>query len=352
MSMKTVLITGSSGLVGSACAEAFHAAGWIVHGVDNNQRARFFGPGGDTTRTLAYLQSSLDLFHHHDFDIQSVAAWERFFGDVTPDAIVHCAGQPSHDLAAKLPREDFAINAVATHGLLELARAHCRDAPFVFLSTNKVYGDNPNRLPMRETFRRWNLDAPVNESLSIDGCAHSLFGVSKCAADLMVQEYGRAFGMPTCCLRAGCITGEHHAGVELHGFLNYLIRCVQTGKIYTVFGHAGKQVRDNIHASDVAAFALAFVERPRFAEVYNIGGGVHNSCSIIEAMDLAKDATGRQPSWSYVDQARRGDHICYYSDLSKIRAHYPSWDVRVSLHAIVERIAHDTITLHPRVPAA
>jgi CDP-paratose 2-epimerase len=262
---------------------------------------------------------------------------------VRPDVIVHTAAQPSHDRAAEIPFDDFDTNAVGTLNLLEAARRSCPDVPFIHMSTNKVYGDMPNQIRLKELPERWDYDDPefsegIPESFSIDQSKHSLFGASKVAADVLVQEYGRYFGMPTCCLRGGCLTGPQHSGVELHGFLSYLAKCNLEGRIYQIYGYKGKQVRDNIHSADVARFMFEFYSRPRCAEVYNLGGGKANSCSILEAFALVAELTGNQPVTTYVEQPRSGDHICYYSDLRKMRAHYPSWDVRISLRQTIEEI--------------
>jgi CDP-paratose 2-epimerase len=263
--------------------------------------------------------------------------------ELKPDALVHCAAQPSHDLAAKIPFDDFDTNAVGTLNLLEAARRNIPESPFVFLSTNKVYGDAPNELPLAELPTRWDYARPehhagIAESFRIDQSKHSLFGASKVAADVMVQEYGRYFGMKTCCLRGGCLTGPNHSGVELHGFLSHLIKCNLSGQPYTVFGYKGKQVRDNIHALDVARFVYAFIQKPRSGEVYNLGGGRANSCSILEAFELAAAVSGKKMVWDYVDKNREGDHICYISDLSKIQTHYPEWSLTKTLANIFEEI--------------
>jgi len=267
---------------------------------------------------------------------------------VRPVLVVHTAAQPSHDRAAAIPFDDFDTNASGTLNLLEAARRYAPEAPFVHMSTNKVYGDRPNTIPLTELDTRWEFAAPafaagIPESFPIDQSTHSLFGASKVAADVLVQEYGRYFGMPTCCLRAGCLTGPSHAGVELHGFLSYLVRCNLERREYRIFGYKGKQVRDNIHSNDVAAFVYEFYQRPRVGEVYNIGGGKGNACSIVEAFALVESVTGEPMISRYVDEPRVGDHICYYSDLSKIRSHYPAWDVRVSLRDTIADIARHRV---------
>lgn len=341
--MKRMLVTGSSGLIGSDIATVFAGAGWAVHGVDNNMRAAFFGAQGDTRWNEKRLVETLSAFRHHEIDIRNRAGIEDLVKAVTPDAIVHCAAQPSHDLAASRPYEDFDINAVGTLNLLEAARRHAPEAPFVHMSTNKVYGDAPNEISLRETRSRWDYAEPafangIPETFRIDQSKHSLFGASKVAADIMVQEYGRYFGMPTCTLRGGCLTGPNHSGVELHGFLSYLMRCNLEGRTYRIFGFKGKQVRDNIHSTDVASFIAEFVARPRIAEVYNIGGGRENSVSVLEAFEIATEITGKPMRCEYVDQSRPGDHICYYSDLSKIRSHYPGWQITKSVRETMAEI--------------
>lgn len=338
-----VLVTGSSGLIGSEVCHAFAAAGYTVHGIDNNQRAVFFGPQGDTRWNQQRLLAELPGFSHHELDIRDRAGVLSLVAAVKPDVIVHTAAQPSHDRAAAIPFDDFDTNATGTLNLLEAARQACPEAPFIHMSTNKVYGDGPNNLPLTETATRWDYADPafaagIAETFSIDHCKHSLFGASKVAADIMVQEYGRYFGMPTCCLRGGCLTGPNHTGVELHGFLSYLVKCNLEGREYRVFGYKGKQVRDNIHSGDVAAFMLAFARAPRCGEVYNLGGGKANSCSILEAFALVEEFSGRPQQWTYVEENRIGDHIVYYSDLTKMRAHFPGWDITVSLSETVRQI--------------
>lgn len=343
VSMKSLLVTGSSGLIGSEVSTYFSANGWRVHGVDNNGRSVFFGASGDTRWNQQRLVEQLKDFSHHELDIRDRAGVLKFIETLKPDAIVHTAAQPSHDLAAKMPFEDFDTNAVGTHNLLEAARRFAPDAPFVHMSTNKVYGDAPNEIPLVEQATRWEYARPedfngIAESMRIDQSKHSLFGASKVAGDIMVQEYGRYFGMKTCCLRGGCLTGPNHTGVELHGFLSYLIKCNLEGKKYTVFGYKGKQVRDNIHSHDVATFIHSFIEAPRSGEVYNLGGGRSNSISILEAFDLAERVSGKKMVYDYVDQNREGDHICYISDLAKIKAQYPQWDITKNLQSTFEEI--------------
>jgi len=341
--MKKLLVTGSGGLIGSEAVSFFAAESAEVHGVDNNLRADFFGSPGDTSWNTKRLQQEYRNFHLHDLDIRDRAAVLDLIKQIRPDALVHTAAQPSHDLAAFRPFDDFDVNAGGTLNLLEAARQWCPEAPFVHMSTNKVYGDGPNRLNLVETETRWDYADPefaagIKESFPIDQCLHSLFGASKMAADVMVQEYGRYFQMPTCCLRGGCSTGPNHSGVELHGFLSYLIKCNLEGKTYQIFGYKGKQVRDNIHSLDVVRFISEFIRQPRIGEVYNLGGGRENSISILEAFDLIARISGQEMAYEYVDKNRIGDHICYISDLSKIRVHYPSWNITKGLETIFREI--------------
>lgn len=341
--MKKLLVTGSSGLIGSEVCRYFGAEGWEVHGVDNNQRAVFFGPQGDTRWNQERLVKELKNFHHHELDIRDRQGVLHLVAEVRPDAVVHTAAQPSHDRAAAIPFDDFDTNAVGTMNFLEAVRRSVPEAPFAHMSTNKVYGDAPNALPLVELETRWDYADPayahgIAETLTIDQSKHSLFGASKVAADIMVQEYGRYFGLPTCALRGGCLTGPQHSGVELHGFLSYLVKCNLEGREYKVFGYKGKQVRDNIHALDVARFIHAFIAAPRCGEVYNIGGGKANSCSILEAFKLAEKFSDKAMVYHYVEQNRIGDHICYYSDLRKMREHYPTWDISISLEETMRQI--------------
>jgi CDP-paratose 2-epimerase len=344
MPLKAVLVTGSSGLIGSeVCVYFGRELGWQVHGLDNNQRAVFFGPQGDTRWNQQRLQRELPAFVHHELDIRDRAGVQALVAGLRPSVIVHAAAQPSHDRAAAIPFDDFDTNAGGTLNLLEAARRSCPESPFVHMSTNKVYGDAPNNIALTELDTRWDYADPayahgIPESFTIDQSKHSLFGASKVAADVLVQEYGRYFNMPTCCLRGGCLTGPNHSGVELHGFLSYLIRCNLEGREYSVFGYKGKQVRDNIHSLDVARFIAAFAEAPRAAEVYNLGGGKANSCSILEAFTMTEAVTGRAQVYRYVDENRIGDHICYYSDLRKMRADYPSWDITITLSETIRQI--------------
>ena len=343
-----ILISGSSGLIGSEVCTYFSVGGNIVHGIDNNQRAVFFGPAGDTSWRQKELCDNLRNFVHHELDIRDRTKILELIKLIKPDAIVHTAAQPSHDKAASIPFDDFDVNALGTLNLLEACRQFCPDAPFVHMSTNKVYGDGPNKVLLNELDTRWDYSDPtyrngIPETFSIDQCKHSLFGASKVAADVMVQEYGRYFGMPTCCLRGGCLTGPSHSGVELHGFLSYLVKCNLSGKTYKIFGYKGKQVRDNIHSEDVAQFIDLFIQSPRSGEVYNLGGGKDNSCSILEAFEICESHSGISQKYVYLEDNRIGDHICYYSDLTKIKSHYPSFSLRHSLSDTIKQIvkAHE-----------
>ncbi|MEZ4864525.1 MAG: NAD-dependent epimerase/dehydratase family protein [Caldilineaceae bacterium] len=342
-SPKELLITGSNGLIGSEVVTWFGAQGWTVYGVDNNMRADFFGPSGDTRWRQQELQTKVANFRHHELDIRNREAVLDFISEIQPDAIIHTAAQPSHDLAARRPFDDFDVNAVGTLNLLEAARRYCPESPFIHMSTNKVYGDAPNELALMETPTRWDFadDAYYNgiaETFRIDQSKHSIFGASKVAADVMVQEYGRYFGMPTCCLRGGCLTGPNHSGVELHGFLSYLVKCNVNHTTYRIYGYKGKQVRDNIHSFDVVQFMQAFINNPRCGEVYNLGGGRANSVSILEAFSIIESISHQTMRFEYVDENRQGDHVCYISDLSKLRQHYPNWQITVGLQQIFEEI--------------
>ncbi len=341
--MKKLLVTGSSGLIGSEVCIHFGHKGWEVHGIDNNQRAVFFGPKGDTRWNQQRLEKALSNFEHHELDIRDREGVLNIIKEIKPDAIVHTAAQPSHDRAADIPFQDFDTNAVGTLNLLEATRRYSTQIPFVHLSTNKVYGDAPNEIDLVELDTRYEYadktySNGIPETFRIDQTKHSLFGSSKVAADISVQEYGRYFDMPTACLRGGCLTGPNHSGVELHGFLSYLIKCNLEEREYTIFGYKGKQVRDNIHSQDVAKFIEAFIDAPRVAEVYNLGGGKENTCSILEAFQIISDISGIPMKYKYDDKNRIGDHICYYSDLRKMRAHYPNWDLTKSLEDIFTEI--------------
>ena len=341
--MKNMLVTGSNGLIGSEMVRHFHGLGWQVHGVDNNMRADFFGPAGDTRWNQQRLVTSFPRFTHHELDMRDREAVRALVGEIKPDAVIHTAAQPSHDLAASRVFDDFSVNANGTLNLLEALRHICPESPLTHMSTNKVYGDAPNRIRLKELPTRWDYDDPhyadgIAEDFTIDQSKHSLFGASKLAGDVLVQEYGRYFNMPTCCLRGGCLTGPSHSGVELHGFLSYLVKVNVTGGAYRVFGYKGKQVRDNIHSHDVARFAEEFIAAPRCGEVYNIGGGRGNSCSIHEAFARVEKLTGKPMKWEYIEKAREGDHICYISNLAKMRAHYPRWNITKDLDTIFHEI--------------
>ena len=343
-----LLVTGSSGLIGSEVVAYFSRLGWEVHGVDNNMRADFFGAGGDTRWNQKRLLATHANFHHHELDIRDRPAVDALLQTLRPTLLVHAAAQPSHDLAASRPFDDFDVNAVGTLNLLEAARRHVPEVVFAHMSTNKVYGDRPNTIRLKELATRWDYDDAgyvngITEEFPIDQSKHSIFGASKVAGDVMVQEYGRYFGMKTCCLRGGCLTGPNHSGVELHGFLSYLVKCNVQGRLYKVYGYKGKQVRDNIHSLDVARFIHAFYENPRSGEVYNIGGGRANSVSILEAFEHAAALSGRKMNHEYVDQNRSGDHICYISDLAKMKAHYPGWDITKSLADVFREIYEATV---------
>ena len=342
-SMATLLVTGSSGLIGSEVVSHFAAKGWRVFGIDNNQRADFFGPQGDTRWNQKRLSETYPAFEHFELDIRDRVGVANRLAELKPKLIVHTAAQPSHDLAASRPFDDFDVNAVGTLNLLEATRRHAGDAVFVHMSTNKVYGDLPNTIRLKELATRWDYDDPdyengIPENFSIDQSKHSLFGASKVAADVMVQEYGRYFGLKSCSLRGGCLTGPNHSGVELHGFLSYLVKCNLEGQTYTVYGYKGKQVRDNIHAHDVAQFIEAFWEIPRTGEVYNLGGGRENSISILEAFERVAAISGKAMRYHYLDKNRDGDHICYISDLRKMKAHFPGWSITKSLDDTLEEI--------------
>jgi len=341
--MKKLLVTGSSGLIGSEVVSYFDALGWQVHGIDNNMRADFFGPQGDTRWNQLRLEATCRRFSHHELDIRDRQAVAKCMEELRPNAIVHTAAQPSHDLAAHRPFDDFDVNAVGTINLLQAVSQFTPESVFVFMSTNKVYGDAPNELPLQEFETRWEYTRPedyngIREDMRIDRSMHSIFGASKVAADIMVQEYGRYFGLKTCCLRGGCLTGPNHSGVELHGFLSYLVKSNISGKLYCIYGYKGKQVRDNIHSYDVARFIEAYVNNPRPGEVYNLGGGRSNSCSILEAFKMVEVITGKKMLYEYVEQNREGDHVCYISDLSKIKKHFPGWDITIGLDAVLEEM--------------
>lgn len=339
------LITGSAGLIGSQAVDFFSLKGFKVVGIDNDMRAYFFGKDGSTSWNRKRLEENLS-YSHKDIDIRNLEQLKPIFEELKADikVIIHTAAQPSHDWAAKEPFTDFSINATATLNLLELTRQHCSDAVFIFTSTNKVYGDTPNQLPLIEKEMRWELPEDhaffkgIDESMSIDQSKHSLFGASKVAADILVQEYGRYFGMKTVSFRGGCLTGPNHSGAELHGFLAYLMKCCIEGRTYKIFGYQGKQVRDNIHADDLVSAFWCFYEAPRSGEVYNIGGGRQNSCSIKEAIVMCEDISGKKMNTEYVEENRSGDHIWYISSLEKFKNHYPKWDQKFSLEETLRQI--------------
>jgi CDP-paratose 2-epimerase len=343
MKKKILLVTGSSGLVGSESVSLLHKDYDLVYGIDNNQRKKFFGKSGDISYRQKEIITNIKNYRHLNFDIRNKKMMFQLLKKLKPIHIIHCAGQPSHDLAAKIPFDDFETNAVGTLNLLEAVRNFVPKSIFVFLSTNKVYGDGPNYLKIKELESRYmfvekKYKSGIAEDFKLDQCTHSIFGVSKLSADVMVQEYGRYFNIYTCCLRAGCITGSNHSGVELHGFLNYLVKANLENKNYNIYGYKGKQVRDNIHSADLVNFIRFFLNKPRVAEVYNIGGGLENSVSIIEAIKLISNISGIKMIYKYVKQARIGDHICYYSNLSKIKSHYPKWKINIKIKDILEEI--------------
>lgn len=349
--MSVAVVTGSGGLVGSEAALRFSALGYTVIGIDNDLRRHFFGAEASNDWKIDLLREQCRDYRHHMTDIRDQAAMEKLFADIGSDldVVIHTAAQPSHDWAARDPHMDFTINANGTLVLLECTRRHAPDATFVFTSTNKVYGDRPNSLPLVEQEHRWEIDPGhwyregIDESMSIDESKHSLFGASKVAADVLVQEYGRYFGMKTACFRAGCITGPNHSGAQLHGFLAYLMKCAVSGSPYTIFGYKGKQVRDNIHAADLVAAFEAFHQAPRIAEVYNIGGGRFSNCSVLEAIALCEEVSGRKITWSYDALNRSGDHIWWISDNKKFATHYPDWQLRHGLQDIAEQILEQNL---------
>ncbi len=344
--MAVAIVTGSGGLVGAEAARTLAERGFEVVGIDNDMRRRFFGDGASTRWQIGLLEASR-RYTHADLDIRDEPAIQRLFARYgnAISLVVHCAAQPSHDWAAQDPATDFTVNANGTLALLEATRRHAPDAVFIFASTNKVYGDRPNHLPLVEQATRFEI-APEHpwaergfpEEMSIDDCLHSLFGASKVAADVLVQEYGRYFGMRTACFRGGCITGPGHSGAQLHGFLAYLVKCAVTDTPYTVFGHKGKQVRDNIHCSDLVEAFWCFFQRPTAGAVFNIGGSRHANCSMQEAIAIAESLTGRPMRHGYSDEARVGDHIWWISDVSRFRSAYPEWSYGYDIHRIMADI--------------
>jgi CDP-paratose 2-epimerase len=345
--MALAIVTGAAGLVGSQAVRQLADRGLAVVGIDNDLRRHFFGDEASTAWNRVQLERTVPHYRHYAVDIRDQDSIDKIFSDHARDIelVIHTAAQPSHDWAAREPMTDFSVNATGTLVLLEATRHHCPDATFIFTSTNKVYGDNPNKLPLVELDTRWEIDPAhpyhvegIAENMSIDQCKHSLFGASKVAADVMVQEYGRYHGMPTGVFRGGCLTGGAHSGTELHGFLSYLMRCCVDGREYTVHGYEGKQVRDNIHAADLVNMFWHFHQSPRPGEVYNAGGSRHSNCSMREAIALCEEICGRRLRWRYQDTNRIGDHIWYISDVSKFRAHYPAWTFQYDLTAILVEI--------------
>src|SRR2546423_80317 len=344
--MRTIIVTGSAGLIGSETVKRFAREGAHVVGIDNDMRAQFFGAEASTKSTRDDLVANVRGYEHHDVDIRDVSAVTEIFKSCRGNihAVVHTASQPSHDWAVRDAQTDFTVNANGTLNLLEAAREFCPEAPFVFMSTNKVYGDRPNDLPLRELETRWEIEAAhefepgIPETMSIDATKHSLFGASKVAADILVQEYGRYFGMPTACFRGGCLTGPAHAGAELHGFLSYLMKCCVIGRPFRVFGFKGKQGGDNIYSFGFVETFAAFIDQPRVAEVYNMGGGRFCNCSMLEAISLCEEISGRKLTWHYEETNRIGDHIWWISDVRKFQSHYPQWKFRFGLREILEQI--------------
>ncbi len=351
--MKTALVTGSAGLIGAESVRFFSKKGFEIVGIDNDMRRLFFGDEASTEWSRRKLESEIESYVHYSEDIRDKTAMESIFkkyGEYIK-VIIHTAAQPSHDWAAKDPFTDFTVNANGTLNLLEMTRQYCPDAAFIFTSTNKVYGDAPNSLPLVELETRWEIEEShpyykngIDESMSIDQTKHSLFGASKAAADVLVQEYGRYFNMKTVCFRGGCLTGPGHSPAELHGFLAYLMICAVTGKHYTIFGYKGKQVRDNIHSYDIVNAFWHFYQRPRVGEVYNIGGGRHSNCSMLEAIELCEDITGKRMNYSYTENNRIGDHIWWISDVSKFKAHYPEWEYKYGIKEILVEIFGSMVT--------
>jgi CDP-paratose 2-epimerase len=335
-----ILITGSSGLIGSEAVLHYDSLGHTVVGIDNNMRERFFGKEGSTLWNLERLKGATYNTKFLNLDVSQFEAIHGVFEAFKFDLIIHCAAQPSHDKAAQMPKVDFEVNAVGTLNLLELCRIYSPEAVFCHMSTNKVYGDVPNELRLKELETRWDYADPnfdgIDETMRIDRCLHSLFGASKLAADVMAQEYGRYFGMAVGIFRGGCLTGPAHSGVELHGFLNYLVKAIMEDRVYTVFGYKGKQVRDQLHSTDVIGAFDAFRDDPRPGEVYNLGGGRKNSASVVECISALEGLTGKKLRTKYVEKNRRGDHICYISNLNKLKSHFPNWNVTVSLEKIFE----------------
>ena len=344
--MSIAVITGSAGLIGSESVKFFSNLGLDIVGIDNDMRRFFFGEEASTQWNRERLEKEINNYQHYNVDIRDYTKIESIFQHFGQDIalIIHTAAQPSHDWAASDPFADFTVNANGTLNLLEATRHHCPEAVFIFTSTNKVYGDLPNYLPLIELEKRWEIDSAhkyaqgIAENMSIDRSKHSLFGASKVAADVLVQEYGRYFDMKTASFRGGCLTGPNHSGTQLHGFLAYLMKCGVTGTPYTIFGYKGKQVRDNIHSSDLIAAFYEFYQEPRIAEVYNIGGGRESNCSMLEAIEICQEITGKEFNYSYSEQNRSGDHIWYISDLTKFKTQYPNWSIKYDIRQILEEI--------------
>jgi CDP-paratose 2-epimerase len=349
--MSAVIITGSAGLIGSEAVKFFSDKFDVIIGLDNNLRQYFFGSEGSSDWNRNRLQQAFPNYRHYNTDIRDVAALEAIFAEYNTDIrlVLHTAAQPSHDWAAKEPLTDFSVNANGTLNMLEMTRKHCPEAVFIFTSTNKVYGDTPNRLPLEELETRWEIDQQhpyfgrgIDEGMSIDQTRHSLFGASKVAADILVQEYGRYFGMKTGVFRGGCLTGPNHSGAKLHGFLSYLMKCAITGDLYTILGYKGKQVRDNIHSYDLVNMFWHFYQFPRAGEVYNAGGGRHSNCSMLEAIALCEQITGNKMNYIYTEDNRIGDHIWWISDVTRFKTHYPGWDWKYDLTDILTQISEAT----------
>lgn len=345
--MNIVIITGAGGLIGSESVSFFSDKFDLIIGIDNDMRAYFFGKEASTAWNVNELEKKYTNYNHVNADIRKYEELETIFKKYSSDIklVVHTAAQPSHDWAAKEPLVDFGVNATGTLNLLELSRIHCPEVVFIFTSTNKVYGDNPNNLPLLELEKRWEIDEEhkyfkegIDEQMSIDHTTHSVFGASKVAADVLVQEYGRYFGMKTAIFRGGCLTGPNHSGAKLHGFLSYLAKCNLTGDHYTIFGYKGKQVRDNIHSFDLVNMFWHFYNNPRIGEVYNAGGSRFSNCSMLEAIDVIEEVSGKKMNYSYTDDNRKGDHIWYISDVSKFKSHYPKWEYKYDLKDIINQI--------------
>lgn len=345
--MDIALITGSAGLIGAEAVRFFSSKGLKTVGIDNDMRREFFGDDASTKWSLRQLEQEIEDYTHHGIDIRNQEAVEKVFSEYGKDikVVIHTAAQPSHDWAAKDPFKDFTVNANGTLTILENTRLHCPDACFIFTSTNKVYGDLPNYLPLVEQETRWEVEKGhqfaehgIDETMSIDQCKHSLFGASKVAADVIVQEYGHYFDMKTACFRGGCLTGPGHSGTELHGFLSYLVKCAITGDRYTIFGYNGKQVRDNIHSYDLINMFWHYYQKPRIGEVYNAGGSRHSNCSMAEAIQMCEEMTGKKMNYVLSDDSRSGDHIWYISDIRKFQEHYPEWSYKYNMCDIMQQI--------------